>query len=568
MGFVRQILAWFGTQPFILLFVVVAAGYALGRLKIKGIGLGATASSLVIALGVSLLGASLGVKVAVPPIASTIFFNLFMFSVGMKVGPQFLSGLHRAAGQFIFFGLFIPFACAGLMLAMRALYDLEPGLLPGILAGSTTASPGLGAAEAAYDAAGGAGKAEALSNLSTAFAFSYCISMISFILMMKLPDLLGRNTSAAARALEEQIRGSSSAALPGTADEFLGGPLPVSRRAYQLEKPRLVGHRLGELRRTYPLIAIERVRRGGQLFDPADEIVLQPHDTLALYGRVPLLLRAADAIGPEVDQPELREIGSETADVVASQPKGVNRTLQDLAGDLGHGLFLNAMFRGGVEVPKGPEVIVRRGDVLRVTGAKWRIKSIEEHLGRVVRPSVATDLVTLAVGLALGSALGAVTIPLGPIKLAVGSAVGLLLIGILLSILRTRHPALGGPFPEPARQLLEDLGLNIFIVVMGLNAGAGVVKAIAGGAQAPIIAGSLVVGLVPAMIAWAIGAFVFKMNDALLLGAIAGGRCNSAGMRAAQEVSHSTVPAISYPVTFAISNVVLTVLSYVFALLG
>ena len=537
-------------------------------MKIKGIGLGATASSLVLALGISLLGASLGVKIGVPPIASTIFFNLFMFSVGMKVGPQFLSGLYRAAGQFIFFGLFIPFACAGLMLAMRALYDLEPGLLPGILAGSTTASPGLGAAEAAYDAAAGGAKAEALGNLSTAFAFSYCISMISFILMMKLPDLLGRDTSAAARALEEQMRSSSSAALPGTADEFLGGPLPVSRRAYQLEKPRLVGHRLGELRRSYPLIAIERVRRGGQLFDPADEIVLQPHDTLALYGRVPLLLRAADAIGPEVDQPELREIGSETADVIASTPTGINRTLQDLAGDLGHGLFLNAMFRGGVEVPKGPDVVVRRGDVLRVTGAKWRIKAIEQHLGRVVRPSVATDLVTLALGLALGSALGAVTIPLGPIKLAVGSAVGLLLVGILLSILRTRHPALGGPFPEPARQLLEDLGLNIFIVVMGLNAGAGVVKAIAGGALAPIIIGSLVVGLVPAVIAWAIGAFVFKMNDALLLGAIAGGRCNSAGMRAAQEASRSTIPAISYPVTFAISNVVLTVLSYVFALLG
>jgi putative transport protein len=153
-------------------------------------------------------------------------------------------------------------------------------------------------------------------------------------------------------------------------------------------------------------------------------------------------------------------------------------------------------------------------------------------------------------------------------KIAVGSAVGLLLVGIALSVLRTRQPGLGGPFPEPARQLLEDLGLNVFIAVLGLNAGAGVVSAIAGGALGPIVVGCLIVGFVPPIVAWLIGAFPMKMNDALLLGAVAGGRCNSPGLRAAQETTRSNVPAISYPVTFAISNVVLTVMSYVFALIG
>ena len=563
-----NLLTWLGGQSFILLFLVVAAGYGVGRVKIKGVGLGTTASSLVIALGVSLWGTSVGAKIGVPAIASTIFFNLFMFSVGMKVGPQFLSGLKHDAGKFIFFGLAIPLLSAGLTLAMRALVPLEPGMLPGLLAGSTTASPGLGAAEAAYAAADGAGRADALANLSTAFAFSYCISMIAFIVFMKLPDMLGRDTPGAASTLEAKIRGALSSPLPGTADEFLGAPLPVARRAYQVEGPRLVGHRLGELRRTYPLVAIERVLRGGKVFDPADEVVLEPHDTLALYGRVPLLLRAAAAIGPEVDEPGLCDVGSETADVVANNKIGIDRTLQDLAGDIGHGLYLNAMFRGGHEIPHGPETVVRRGDVLRVTGAKWRIKSIEATIGKVIRPSVSTDIVTLALGLALGSALGAVTIPFGALRIAVGSAVGLLLVGIVLSILRTRQPGLGGPFPEPARQLLEDLGLNIFIVVLGLNAGPGVAKAIAGGGLMEILVGSLVIGLVPAVLCWLVGAFLFKMNDALLLGAIAGGRCNSAGMRVAQEASQSTVPAISYPVTFAISNVVLTVLSYVYALVG
>ena len=159
------------------------------------------------------------------------------------------------------------------------------------------------------------------------------------------------------------------------------------------------------------------------------------------------------------------------------------------------------------------------------------------------------------------------TIPIGGLKLAMGSAVGLLLVGIVLSILRTRQPGFGGPFPEPARQLLEDLGLNIFVVVMGLNAGSGVLKALSAGALPPILIGTLVVGFLPAIVAWIVGAFLFKMNGALLLGAVAGGRCNSAGLRAAQETSQSNVPALSYPVTFALSNVVLTVMTYVFALI-
>jgi len=107
-GWIAHVLGWFAHQPFVLLFVVIAAGYAAGQLKVKGVGLGTTAAALVIALAVSLIGTAAGVKIEVPAIASTIFFNLFMFSVGMKVGPQFLSGLRRDAGKFIFFGLFIP----------------------------------------------------------------------------------------------------------------------------------------------------------------------------------------------------------------------------------------------------------------------------------------------------------------------------------------------------------------------------------------------------------------------------------------------------------------------------
>jgi putative transport protein len=574
MHVIASVLGGLAKQPFILLFLVVAAGYGLGRLQVKGVGLGATASTLIIALAVSLGANALGVKFTIHEFASTVFFNLFMFSVGMKVGPQFVSGLRREAAHFIILAVLVPLLSVGLMLAVRALFDPAPGLTPGIFAGANTATPGLGAAQTALTsgasrAAAGEGAGQAAGNLSTAFAFAYCISMVLFIVLTKVaPAVLGRDVKQAARDYEAAIRGASSAPLPGAGDEFFGTSLPVTVRAYTLKEGRAVGHRLAELRQSYPLISVERILRRGQLVDPTDDVVLERDDTLALYGQLPRLLAAGPRIGPEVDAPEVRDVGAETVDIVVHGPRAVGRTLGDLTHDVGHGLYLNAMFRGGEAIPHGPDTEVRKGDVLRVTGSRWRIKMLEQATGKVVRPSIATDIVTLALGLALGGLIGMITIPLGSVRLQVGAAVGLLLVGIALSTLRTRNPLLGGPFPEPARQLLEDLGLNVFIAILGLNSGAGVAKAVGAGALAPIVVGCLVVGFVPPVIAWFVGSKLMRMNDALLLGAVAGARCNSAGMRAAQEATASNVPAISYPVTFAVSNVLFTLLAYVMAMLG
>jgi putative transport protein len=575
----KAILEGISAQPFILLFAVVAIGYLIGRINVKGIGLGATASTLLVGLAVSLFAVQrYGLKLSIPEFASTLFFNLFMFSVGMKVGPQFVSGLRRDASKFIILGLLIPILALGLTLLVREIFHPPPGVLPGILAGANTATPGLGAADAALPSAAARITASgftveaARANMSTAFAFTYCISMILFIVMMRVPDLLGAKTAAAAKAFEASIRGASDAPLPGACEEFfsttLPTTLPVGIRTFVIEKNDVVGRAVKTLREAHPLISVERVLRGEAVLDPVDDLVLMPHDQVTLYGRIETLVAAGPHLGPEIYDRVARDVGAETVDVVVHRSEVVGHKLGDVARDAGHGLYLNGLFRGGEAVPFGPETVLEKGDVLRVTGSRYRIKFLERESGQVVRASLATDIVTLAVGLAVGSLIGAITIPIGGVKFALGSAVGLLLVGIGLSTIRTHDPRFGGPYPEPARRLIEDLGLNVFVAILGINAGAGVLRAIGEGALTPIVVGCLVVGFVPAIIAWFVGRKFLKMNSALLLGAVAGGRCNSAGMRAASEVSQSNVPAISYPVTFAISNIVLTLMSYGLALLG
>jgi len=554
-------------QQFALLFLVVTGGQLLGRLKFKGIGIGATGATMILALELSVWAvAGEGIRLQIASFASTIFFNLFMFAVGLKVGPQFMSGMRRDGIKFIVIAVMIPAISFLLVMLIDRQFHLKPGQAPGILAGANTATPGLGAAEDAFTSGATTTKdiQAALGNLSTAFAFSYSMTMVLFVLMLKLlPGLFRKDARSAAQGYIV----AGNVPLPGDALALMVGTLPVATRSYRVEGADLVGHSLGEMRRQVPMLAIEKVLRSGQVLDPDDQIQLQRGDVVGIFGSVSRLLAFSGRVGPEVDAPELRETRRETADLVVDG-RVAGKKLGDLAEDVGHGVFLNAMFRGGESVPFGLDVVVEKGDVLRVTAGQNRLARLNREAGVLVRSSLVTDVVTLGIGLSVGALLGALAFPLGPVRMTLGPSVGLLLIGIGLGTLRTRFPQLGGPFPEPARKLLEDLGLSVFVAILGLTSGASVIASLLSGGVVVIIIGALIVGLLPPLIAWVVGLYVLRMNTALLLGAVAGGSASAAALNAAQEVSASTVPAIAYPVAFAISNILFTLLSYISASFG
>jgi putative transport protein len=568
--FFGGLLKFLGDQPFTLLFITLAGGYVIAKLKVKGITLGATAGTLMLGLAVSLWASALhDIEFRLPDFAGSLFFNLFMFAVGMKVGPQFLVGLHRGAKDFIILSLFVPLLATAMMFGMRALIDMPPGIAVGIFAGSNTATPGLGAAQAAF--ASGAAKhlgdiTQATGNMATAFAFGYCISTVLFVVMLKaLPRIFRRDAVAEGQKFEREISPDGTI-LPGSSVALETGALPVKRRTYRILNPAASGHSLGALRIAFPALDIESVVRDDKPIPCTDDTVLKVGDEIAVFGPVAELITLTDRLGPEIDSRHVPPMELQTVEVVLRNERVAGRKLGTLAEDVGHGLYLNALFRGGENLPRGPEVVVQKGDVFRVTGSPERIAQLEKTGARILRSTTTTDILTLCLGLAVGGFLGGLALPVGGIKFSLGS-VALLLVGVAFSAIRTRNPLLGGPFPEPARQLFEDLGLNVFVGVLGLNAGMGVVKAIQSGAIVPILIGSAVIGLIPPLVGWALGQFPLKMNIAELLGAIAGARCSSPGMRAAQEAAQSTAPAIAYPVTFAISNVVLTLITYLFAVL-
>jgi putative transport protein len=279
-------------------------------------------------------------------------------------------------------------------------------------------------------------------------------------------------------------------------------------------------------------------------------------------------VRVREALGPEIPDTEARaRMPLRTVDVVINRGNVAGRSLPDLLTANGHGLYPNAVFRAGAELPVGVETTLKKGDVIRITGTEPHIDEFGARVGQVVRSTHSSDILTLAIGLLTGAALGAIQIPMFGIRFSFGAA-AVLVTGILFGWLKTRHPALGGPISEGGRRLMEELGLNVFTSVLAINSGFAVYQVISQGPFWSLVISCLIVSSLPALVAWWVGRHVLQMNPALLMGAIAGARQNTSSMQAAQEMTKSAVPGIGYPVPLAIATVVLSIVAYFFVIFG
>jgi putative transport protein len=185
-----------------------------------------------------------------------------------------------------------------------------------------------------------------------------------------------------------------------------------------------------------------------------------------------------------------------------------------------------------------------------------------KYVGAVVRATTVSDILTLALGLAIGYIIGYLNIMVGTIPISLGTPAGVMLAGIAISTVRSRSPLFGGPVSEGARSLLQDLGLDLFIAAVALNAAPNVAAAFASGGVLGILGIGITAALVPPLVAWVVGLKVLKLNAVVLMGALSGARFSTPALRAAQEESGSAVAAVGYSVPYAIGAVLILVGGY------
>jgi putative transport protein len=180
-----------------------------------------------------------------------------------------------------------------------------------------------------------------------------------------------------------------------------------------------------------------------------------------------------------------------------------------------------------------------------------------------VRPTNATDIITLGLGIAAGYGAGLVTVTVAGIPIGLGTMGGIVIAGMAISIVRSVNPALGGPMPEGARAFLESIGVDLFVTTIGLTLAPALLAALAQGATTLMVLGlGVATATVPTFVSWLVGLYVLRMDPMVLAGAVSGARNSTTAMRAISDKSKSTIPSYGYPVPYALSTVVFLVYGY------
>jgi putative transport protein len=209
--------------------------------------------------------------------------------------------------------------------------------------------------------------------------------------------------------------------------------------------------------------------------------------------------------------------------------------------------------RAGEELPLGSEVVLERGDVLTLIGAKRHVDRVAAQLGPVKRPSHATDLISLGLAIGIGGLIGLPALHLTRLSIGLGLPVGVLLGSLVVGWLHSIKPALS-KIPEPVIAFLDSVGLAAFVTTIGINAGPSFVNGVRSSGIALLITG-VVVGALPYLVTILAGRYIFKLHPGILLGICAGSGTSSPGLAALQEKAESRVPVLGYGVSYAINAV-------------
>ena len=538
-------------NPILLLFAVIGVGYILGKIKIAGIQLGSTSGVLLTGLLFGHLGFELTASNA-----ATFGFILFIYTVGMQAGPSFFSAFLADGRRYILLALVVSCSAVFLIVLLTHFIHLDYGLDAGLLAGALTSTPTLAGAQDAINS-GLASLPEAmnadtaLKNIGAAYAITYIFGTIGLIVfirffptLLKLDLVKSAKDYAVAHGLEKK-----------TKRQFTEETLPVIR-AYQISKQAIgktIEQRSIDLGRNGKAL---KVRRDGKILDANNDLVLEKDDVISIIANVSTHEQIRTFTGNEVLDPLLISFQIIENKIVVINPIAVGKPVKDLNMVAEYGCFANQLIRSGIEMPITPDTILQKGDRINVVGEESNLNELAEKAGYIEGEIEHTDLITFSFGIVAGILLGSIVIKFGNLSIGLGSAGGLLLTGIVIGFLSSVNPTFGS-MPVPARNLLMDFGLAIFMAAVGLGAGDKVVEAIIS-AGLPLILCGILVTLLPVLVAYAFGRYLLKMNPALLMGAITGAMTSTPSLSVVTETARSYVPAIGYAGTYTFANVFLT----------
>jgi len=553
----------FAHSPTLALFLCVALGYAIGKIRIGTFQLGGIVGTLFAAILVGQIGIPVDAQI------KTMAFAMFIYSLGFVSGPQFFNSLGRSTLNQVHLAAFSALAVFLTVWALAVTLELDKGTAAGLLAGATTESASIGTASEALGAMGrdDATLKQLRGNIGVTYAVTYLFGFTLVVIFVSkvAPLMMGVDLKATAKAYEAEL-GEIGETLVTGQEEALR---KVVARVYQVEDKRADGMTVAVFEANHGNgIVVQQLVRGRRELSVAPDLKLAIGDRVALLGKVETMVEAGNFLGEETANRYGVGFVGETREVVVTNKKLFGATIQEARALIDeskrHGVFAIRLTRVGMDIEMRPRTRVQAGDIVTLYGPADMIESAASEVGYSMDRSDAVDYVYLGLGVIVGILVGMITVPIAGAPVALHTGGGCLISGLVFGWLRSRKPTFGS-LPAATALHMKDFGLAVFVASVGLEVGPQALKLLADkGLLLPFLAA--VVVLVPLISSMYYARYVLKMNPAVICGALAGLLTCTAGLNAAVAAADSETPVLGYTVPYAIANVTLTLLGPVIVL--
>jgi len=394
------------------------------------------------------------------------------------------------------------------------------------------------------------------NNVAISYAITYIFGTAGLILFYRLLPLIFKiDLKKETQILEKEMN------LDQNQDEnqnpFFWAE-KISLRTYKLENKKLNGKTVAELEKTFSQkVVIEKIKHQNLFIDAQAQTQVYLDDVVSLTGNERMLVKAVELIGPEIIDTKTADIPAEILDVCVLNKEIVGKTLGKIELKYKPNIFLLEISRLGEEIPISKNTVVHKCDIFKLAGAKKDIELVAGQLGFAQRPTEVTDLITVSLGIVLGTLVGLLALKAGSIPISLGIGGGVLLSGLIFGYLRNLHPTFG-QINSGAQWIFTDLGLNLFIACVGLTAGPMALHALQNHGLNIFVAGMLLT-IVPHFLTFVFARLFLKLNPVLLMGGLAGAGTTTAVLNTLKEECNSSIPALGYTVPYAFGNILLTI---------
>ena len=510
------------------LFVIIAVGFLLGRIKVKGISLDISA-----VIFIALIFGHYGV--IIPKDFQRIGLVLFIFTIGLQAGPGFFESF-RKQGKALAILATVLIVSAGLTtVAMIHLFDLDVNIGVGLLTGALTSTPGLAAAI----------DTTASPLASIGYGVAYPFGVIGVILFASfLPKFLRINVHKAEDDYKKDIRSDHPEILT---------------RNFVVDNENVEGKTIRDLRIRYMTKAVvSRVMHLGDAVTPTPDTILHKGDVIKAVGDLSALERIQLLIGHQTDEEIPLPTHFDVRRVLVTNKEYVNHTIRQLNILENYGATITRIRRSGINISPTPDSKIQFGDKLMIACSSDNMKQVVRIFGNDDRRLSDTDLLPVALGIIIGVLFGKISISLGTFTFSPGLTGGVLISGLALGRIGKTGPVMW-TMTGAANQLIRQLGLLFFMASVGTSAGAQLVDTFNENGILLFVVGAIIT-LVPMIITTIVSRLFVKMNILSLLGALTGSMTSTPGLAAVDSMTDTNAPSVAYATVYPVAMVLLIVI--------